>query len=50
MAASYYLCLVAVNSRRRRLQGSQLFVIALTEFKCQADRCCLGPNLSQPES
>ena len=49
MAASCYLCLVAVSSRRRRLHGSQSFVIAMTELKFQADRCCLGLNLSQPE-
>ena len=49
MAASCYLCLVAVSSRRRRLHGSQSIVVAQTELKFQADRCSLGPNFSQPE-
>ena len=46
MAASCYLCLVAVSSRRRWLHGRQSFVIALTKLKFQTYRCCLGPNLS----
>ena len=48
MAASWYLCLVAVHvsSRRGRLHDSQSLVIALTELKFQAGHCCQGPNLS----